>query len=329
MTTPTFRCLELDAAGTLRQSEGPDAVAPPPPGTLRWIDLADQDDASLELLRQRFRFHPLAIEDCAHLDQRPKVEEYGDHLFLVTQGFTCPDIRVKHLELHELHAFLGERYLVTVHEGGIPALESVWQRVAGDKAPAERGADFLYYLIADALVDSNFPILDRISDELEELEDAVLQEPQKKQLHRTFELKRHLATMRKAISPQRDTMANLARRGDARVSERTSLYFRDVYDHLSRINESIEMNRDLLGNARDAYLSAVSNRTNEIMKALTLLSAVFLPLSFVVGFFGQNFEDLPGIHDWTRNDFLTDVMIGICLATPLGMMVWFRQKRWF
>jgi magnesium transporter len=325
----SFRVLELDAAGRLHATEGTDAVAPPPPGAYRFIDLTDQDDASLDLLRERFGFHPLAIEDCAHLDQRPKVEEYGDHLFLVTQGFTCPDTHVKKLEIHELHAFLGERYVVTVHEGFVPAVEEVWQRASREKSLVQRGADFVYYLIADALVDANFPILDRIADELEELEDSVLAGPEGSQLSRIFELKRHLVTMRRIISPQRDTMAMLARRGDARVSERTSFYFRDVYDHLARINESIDANRDLLGNARDAYLSAVSNRTNAIMKALTLLSAVFLPLSFVVGFFGQNFEDLPGIHDWTRSRFLMDAMIGTCIAIPIGMVLWFRHNRWF
>jgi magnesium transporter len=323
-----FRVLEI-SEGRLRVLEGADDVAPPPAGVVRFIDLAESDDESLELLRQRFNFHPLAIEDCAQLDQRPKLEEYGDHLFLVTQGFTCPTPHVRHLVLHELHAFLGERYLVTVHAGQVPALEDVLRRISNDKSPLERGVDFVYYLIADALVDSNFPILDRIADELEELEDIVLESPQRSQLQRIFELKRHLVAMRKVLSPQRDVMAMLSRRGDARVSERTSLYFRDVYDHLSRINESIEANRDLLGNALDAYLSAVSNRTNEIMKALTLLSAVFLPLSFVVGFFGQNFEDLPGLPHWTASRMLMDVMIAVCLATPIGMGIWFRHKRWF
>jgi magnesium transporter len=124
-------------------------------------------------------------------------------------------------------------------------------------------------------------------------------------------------------------MAMLSRRGDARIHERTSLYFRDVYDHLSRINESIEANRDLLGNALDAYLSAVSNRTNEIMKYLTLLSAVFLPLSFVVGFFGQNFVNLPGIPGWVHSDALMGVMVVICVALPVTMALWFRHRRWF
>jgi magnesium transporter len=325
----TFRVFDLDGAGRLEELDGTEHAAPPPAGVVRWVDLAESDDASLELLRERFDFHPLAIEDCAHLDQRPKLEEYGDHLFLVTQGFSCPTVRVKDLGLHELHAFLGERYLVTVHAEPMQAVDTVWRRISKDKSALVRGVDFVYYLIADELVDDNFPILDRIADELEEIEDVVLEDPKRSQLGRIFELKRHLVQMRKVLSPQRDTMAMLSRRGDPRVHERTSLYFRDVYDHLSRINESIEANRDLLGNALDAYLSAVSNRTNEIMKYLTLLSAVFLPLSFVVGFFGQNFDNLPGIRDWVHSDALMGAMVLVCIALPLGMAVWFRHKRWF
>lgn len=324
----TFRVIEL-SEGRLDVFEGTERAVPPPPGLSRWVDLAESDAESLELLRQRFGFHPLAIEDCAHLDQRPKLEEYRDHLFLVIQGFTCRGARVRQIELHELHAFLGERYLVTVHADAVPALEDVWQRASSDKAPLERGVDFAYYLIADRIVDSNFAIIDLIADELEELEDKVLENPQRQDLARIFELKRHLVGMRKVLSPQRDTMAMLSRRGDARVSERASLYFRDVYDHLSRINESIEANRDLLGNALDAYLSAVSNRTNEIMKYLTLLSAIFLPLAFIVGFFGQNFDDFPGLPNWMHSRAPMHAMVYLCIGTPIAMLLWFRHKRWF
>lgn len=325
---PAFRVLELGPDGSVAEHSGTEHVAPPPTGVTRFIDLENADSAALELLRTRFGFHPLAIEDCAHLDQRPKLEEYRDHLFLVTQGFTCPSEKVRKLVLHELHAFLGERYLVTVHASPMPALEHVWLRLVNDAKAFSRGVDFVYYLIADLLVDGHFPLIDRIADELEELEDVVLQRPAKRQLTRIFQLKRHLVAMRKVLSPQRDTMAMLARRGDGHVQERTALYFRDVYDHLARLVESIEANRDLLGNAVDAYLSAVSNRTNEVMKYLTLLSAVFLPLAFVVGFFGQNFEDLPFFPDWVRSDALMHVMIALCAGTPLGMYLWFRRKHW-
>ena len=327
MILGVFRVMEL-RDGRVELSEGTERVAPPPPDVLRWIDLRGQDPPQLELLRERFDLHPLTIEDCAHLDQRPKMEEYRDHVFLVTQGFSAKGDKLRELELQELHAFLGDRFLLTVHVEEVAALEEVWARLAGDPRLLERGVDFVYYLVADGIVDDNFPILDRVADELDELEDAVLALPRLEDLHRIFELKRHLVAMRKVLSPQRDVFGLIAKRGDARISEKTAIYLRDVYDHLVRINESIEGNRDLLGNALDAYLSAVGQRTNEIMKRLTILSAIFLPLAFVVGFFGQNFQNLPFFRDWMHSDHLMWWMVGICLATPVGMLAWFKHKRW-
>jgi magnesium transporter len=343
-----FRVVDLRPDGTLAVRENVDDVSLPDEGTLRWVDLRGQEKG-LERLRSEFSFHPLAIEDCRVFDQRPKLEEYRDHLFLVTQSFagsqplsTTADgsnratgrhsrpsgLEHAGLDLYELHAFLGKNYLVTVHATDIASLEQVWKRVVDNPALLERGVDFVYYLIASQLVEANFPILDGITDELETIEDRVLSAPARQDLSRIFELKRRLVLMRKVLSPQRDTMVMLARRGDSRVSERSSHYFRDVHDQLVRLNESIEANRDLLGNALDAYMSAVSNRTNEIMKSLTLLSAVFLPLAFIVGFFGQNFESLPGLPQWTNSDALMYAMLGLCVATPLGMFLWFRLRRW-
>jgi magnesium transporter len=322
-----FRVLDL-TNDQLEITEGPGRVAPPPRGTFRWIDLREQDGSQLELLRSQFDLHPLAIEDCAHHDQRPKVEEYRDHLFLVTQGFYCPGEEVRELVLEELHAFLGEQYLITVHITPIRAVEAVWARVSTEPRLLGRGVDFVYYLIADGMVDDNFPILDRVSDELEALEDSILAGSQPEDLQRIFELKRHLVTMRKVLSPQRDVLGLLSKRGDPRVSERTAVYLRDVYDHLLRITESIDANRDLLTNTLDAYLSTVGQRTNQIMKYLTLMSAVFLPLSFVVGFFGQNFDNLAMLEGWVHSNSLMWAMIVICLAVPVAMYGWFTHKRW-
>jgi magnesium transporter len=323
-----FRVLDFGPDGSLEVYDGPERAVPPPAGVVRWVDLTSSAPDVLELLRQRFLFHPLAIEDCAHLDQRPKLEEFQDHLFLVTQGLAHLGPRVKKLEVYELHAFLGERVLVTVHEGKMPTLDKVWERTRMRPSPIERGVDFVYYLLADGLVDLGFPILDCLNDELVEIEDRVLLQPKQRDLNRILELRRHLVLMRKVLAPQRDTMAMLARRGDAHISERTSLYFRDVYDHLARLTESVEANRDLLGNVIEAYMSSVSMRTNEIMKYLTLLSAVFLPLAFVVGFFGQNFENLPGLSNWVSSDALMWVMIAICVGTPVGMVTWFKRQGW-
>jgi magnesium transporter len=323
-----FRILEIGPDGVVVTHDDRKYVAPPPEGTIRWVDVYAQDEAQLEMLRIGFHFHPLALEDCAHFDQRPKVEEYGSYLFIVTQGFVVEGGSAENLRILELHTFLGCNYLVTVHSEGIEALDATWKRAAGDGLLMRRGADFLYYMIADRLVDGNFPILDHVTEELEALEDAVLSDPQRENLTRIFDLKQQLVCMRKVLSPQRDVLAALAKLDLPYIGDRTLHYFRDVYDHLTRINESIEANRDLLSNALDAYLSSVSQRTNEIMKHLTIMSAVFLPLTFVVGFFGQNFHSLIGIPQWMDSNAMMWVMIILCAIIPVFMFLWFKRRDW-
>lgn len=316
--------MELAADGSFRVLDGDELVGRPSAGAIRWIDLVGQEAVQLAKLGERFGFHPLALEDCAHQDQRPKAEEYGEYLFVVTQGFACPGEELKALRWHELHTFLGPDYLVTVHDGDIPGLDLLWRRLQGEPSLLGRGADFVYYLLVDRIVDDNFPILDLIADALEEIEEAVLTKTSREDLTRIFALKHQLVLMRKVLSPQRDVMALLAKRGDTRISEKTSLYFRDVYDHLARIVESIEANRDLLGNALDAYLSATGQRTNEIMKALAILSAIFMPLTFITGFFGQNFEGLP-----FDSRFVMGAMLASCLVCPVALLLWFKSRNWF
>ena len=325
-----FRVLTIGSDGRAVESDvsegsAPVDVAPPAQGVVRWIDLQAQDEAQMAVLAEKFGFHPLAIEDCLQVGQRPKLDEYDDYIFLVTHALRCrhgDDPR--ELEPEELHAFLGASYLVTVHLGTIARLEAVWARAKTEVSLARHGADFLYYLVADGIVDSHYIHLDGINEQLEKLEDSILERSQKKDLQTIFTFKHTLARMRRILSPQRDVFAVLARRGgDSRISERTALYFRDVYDHLVRINESIDSARDLLGASLEAYLSMVSQRTNDIMKSLTLLSAVFLPLTFVTGFFGQNFVGLP-----MRNMDLMWAVIAACGIIPAGMIFWFRKRRW-
>lgn len=319
-----FRTMTVGPDGPVKVEEGDAAVAPPPEGTIRWIDLSAQDPGQLRLLQERFGFHPLTIEDCLQFDQRPKLEEYGAYLFVVVHSFTSLIKDICGLEPLELHAFLGKGYLVTVHTGDIDPRTKVWARAAGDPALARRGADYLLYLVVDAMVDTDFVLLDTISDALDEIEETVTTRPQETDLHRVFALRRTMVMMRKVLSPERDVFAMLAKRGHETLSEKTSLYFRDVYDHLVRIYESIDSTRDLLGNALEAYRSIISQRTNDIMKQLTILSAIFLPLTFVTGFFGQNFTGLP-----FGNNILMFVVVIACIAIPLGMLGWFWYRKWF
>jgi magnesium transporter len=220
---------------------------------------------------------------------------------------------------------LGQGYLVTVHDQHSPALEQIWNRVKHDPQLLSRGPDFVYYLLADAKCDANFPVLEQLGEILDEMEESLFDNPSRTDLHRIYSLRKTLVSMRRVLSPQRDVMGNLARHGgSACVSEKTAPYFRDIYDHLTRIHESIEAGRDLLGNCVDAYMSAVGQRTNEIMKQLTILSAVLLPVTFLSGLFGMNFEMMP---------FRSPIAFGLALLLMFGiipgmMYLWFRRKGW-
>jgi magnesium transporter len=243
---------------------------------------------------------------------------------VVFHALECAHDNARETVPRELHVFLGAGWIITVHDVPLPALETVWKRVNGDSTLARKGADFVFYLVADGVVDSHFLHVDRISESLEEIEEAVLNRASREDLEHIFALKHTLVLLRKVLSPQRDVFGLLAKRGTgALIGERTAVYFRDVYDHLVRIYESIDAARDLLGAALEAYLSMVAQRTNEIMKSLTLLSAVFLPLTFVTGFFGQNFTHLP--YD---NSMLMMVVVSACVAIPVLMLLYFRSKRW-
>jgi magnesium transporter len=319
-----FRVLEVDANGPATVSTGEERVAPPPEEVLRWIDLQKQDNSLLAVLAERFKFHPLTIEDCAHFDQRPKVEEYSNYLFLVTHGFRLTSSKTDPIETLELHSFIGERFLVTVHAEPIPALDAVWNRLQNEAALVRRGVDFVSYLVTDAIVDSYFPLLDDIATRVEEIEDQILARSSKVELGDIFRLKRLLVQLRKVLSPQRDVFGLLAKRGDGWIDDRTAVYFRDVYDHVLRIHEWVEGTRDLLGNALDAYLWSASQRTNEIMKHLTVLSAIFMPLTFITGFWGQNFEHLP-----FHSDAMMIAMLASCVIVPVAMVYIFIRRKWF
>jgi magnesium transporter len=290
---------------------------------LKWIDVQEPDEPTLTRLGERFGLHRLAIEDCLHLDQRPKLEEYPGHLFIVLQAFSCTDKSLTDVTIHELHFFLGPDWLITVHEKSHRAIDSVHKRLDADLTQTlARGVDFVAYLLADAQVDLGFPLMDHFTDALDELEDSIFEQRVHKPMERIFELKRHLVLVRKVLSPQRDVLSMLSRRGLPGIAERTTLYFRDVLDHLMRILEQVDANRELVANVREAWLSIVANRTNEITKQLTVLAAIFLPLSFIAGFFGQNFDVLGG------KPFFVLMLCSMVLV-PVGMVAWFHRKGWF
>jgi magnesium transporter len=299
-----------------------DAARPSAAPGIVWLDVSAPTEDDLAWLARTYDFHPLAIEDCRNFNQRAKVEAYGDpsmatpgYLFL---SLTTTSRADGELRAQEMEAFLGPDYLITVHREPLPALDAVREHFA-----ANTRADFLLYLIADHMVDAYFPLLDEMDDEIDALEDQILENPTQATMQRIFTLKQQLVFLRKVSAPMRDVMNALAGTRYGLIDAQTALYFRDAYDHLTRIYDLIETSRDLLGNALDAYLSSVSNRLSEIMKRLTLFTTVFMPISFLVGFGGMNFQQMP-----FDNPIVFGILITLLVAMPITMIVWFRRSKW-
>ena len=292
-------------------------------GQFFWLDLDKPDTDDFEILREAFKFHPLAIEDSEHFGQRAKIDDYDDFVFLVVYGAVADDDR-----LVEVHCFYSERFLVTVHRDDCPAFSEIRRRYAKRDKPIEQPSRLLYRIV-DGLVDSFFPILADFDDRIDELENAIFNKADDQQLQEIFQMKRLLVGMRKAITPQRDTFARLMG-GVAELpglDDEDERYFRDVYDHLIRISDLIDSYRDLLTGAMDVYLSTVSNRLNSVMKQLTIIATIFLPLSWITGFFGQNFGfEVGHIAGWGT---FVALGLGTELLALAALLIYFKRRGWF
>ena len=286
-----------------------------------WLDLAGFDPQVDRLLRDTYGFHPLAIEDAEHFGQRPKLDTYDDFVLLVAYGANGTG------RLVEVHCFFTGSALVTVHHDACPALAELAERVRRRAGPRADPV-MLLYRVVDTLVDGYFPVLGAFDDEIDELEDAILQRPTDEQLGRLFDMKRSLIALRKVVTPQRDMFATLLAGGDAipGMTPDAERYFRDLYDHLIRISDLVDSYRDLLTGALDTHLSTISNRLNVVMKQLAIIATVFLPLSFLTGFFGQNFGWMVNrIGSWP---VFVGAGIGLQVAVVIVLMLLFRQRGW-
>ena len=287
---------------------------------LLWLDLADTDPDTIALLREVFKLHPLAIEDAQEFNQRPKIEDYDDFVSLVAYGAQNLD-----QPLAEVHAFYAEHFLVTVHRDAVPAIEHACHALT--RVPTNRRLVALYRVL-DALVDSMFPYLAALDDRIDDLQDEIFVSPKQEQLSALFALKRQLVDMRKLVTPQRDMVSTLLTGvvPIAGMTPDTERYIRDLYDHLIRISDLVDSYRDLLGGSLEAYMSMVSNRLNDQMKQLTIIATVFLPLSFLTGFFGQNLGWLVG-HIGSLAAFLI-FGVGTEVAAVIGLLVLFKKRGW-
>jgi magnesium transporter len=292
------------------------------PGALIWIDCTPAPE-NLAWLGERFGFHPLALEDCAHEGQRPKFEEYPGNLFAVVHRIAkAPDD--SGLLSHEIHAFLTSEALVTVHGCPLAEIDRVFEHCCTDREGLGRGADFALYQVWDAVTDAHFAVGDDLTDGIDELAAEVVDDEaggESELLGRILQARRSLGQLRRQLAPQREVFAALSRQGDARVRPANAPYFRDLTDHLLRITEEVDVSRDLLGSAMDAYLSMVNNRLSVVMTRLTLLSTIFLPLTFLTGFFGMNLELFPAAVSKV-------LVVASLILLPVGMLVWFKRRGW-
>lgn len=298
------------------------------PDSFVWLDIVDPSPSAFEVIREEFRMHPLAIEDALAAHQRPKIEAYGDTWFVVVHAATR---EAETLTLHEVAIFIGRRYAVTVRAAPAYPLEEFRRRWSHQRTPNHAdGGTFLYALL-DTVVDGYGPIGEAFEDRVEELEAALLGDgtPTRNILLEIFNMKKTLATFRRAVVPVRDILTPIMRGDIVLFSGDTDElpYYRDVYDHVARVLEGLDEARDLINNARDTHIALAAKREGDVSKQLTIVATIFLPLTFLTGFFGQNFAFL--VNHITSAGAFWWIGVGGEFAALGALLAYFRFKRWF
>jgi magnesium transporter len=299
------------------------------PQGIVWADFAGTPPEEDEpVLRKTFNFHPLAIDDALQESHVPKLDDWGQYLYIVLHAVVLDHSNGISIDTRELDIFVGKNYIVTHHDEPIGAIDHVWETTQRDERYFKNGLDHILYRIADEVVASYMPVVEEIDLEIDKVEERLFNNPTPDILERIFDLKRSVLHLRRILGPQREVMNKLARDEYESIDLHERIYFRDVYDHLVRLYDITESVRDLVSGTLDTYLSVTNNRMNEVMKTLTIITTLFMPLSFVVGFFGMNyFSPITPLAIWTgRGSFL--VVLLITLLLPLGMYWWMRRRGW-
>ena len=292
---------------------------------ITWMNVTGVHDLSLiEALGRCFGIHPMTLEDIVNTTQRPKLEELPQHLFIVFKMMTwngaTDGLAIEHVSL-----ILGKNYVLSFIEDAGDVFDTVRSRI---RAAADRirslGADYLAYSLMDAVVDQYFLIVERIGDRIEDIDEQILTEPKSEDIKEIHHLKRDILKLRKAVWPFREGVGKIAKSGSSLVREETGIFWRDLHDHSIQIIDMAETCRDILSGLHDTYLSSISNRMNEIMKMLTIISTIFIPLTFIAGVYGMNFDHMPELR-WR---FGYCAVWGLMLAIAFGLTIYFKRKKW-
>jgi magnesium transporter len=297
--------------------------------TTTWINIEGLHNvALLESLGQHFGVHSLTLEDVLNCGQRPKLEDYGTYHFMVMKSLSLKD---GVLELEQISFILGKNYILTIQEVPGDSFEAVRQRIRRGKGLIRQaGADYLLYALVDALIDEFFPVLERYGEQIEELEDEVILHPSPEILQRVHAVKRDLLVLRRTAWPERDTINAFSREESHLISAETKVFVRDCYDHIIQVIDITETYRDLSSGLQEAYLSSISLRMNEVMKVLTIISTIFIPLTFIAGIYGMNFDtdvspwNMPELEWYWGYPFSLTVMA----IVAVGLIIYFRRKEW-
>ncbi len=287
------------------------------------MDIEAPDEQDYEILTKAFEFHPLTIEDVKHGDQRPKLEEYTGYAFMVLFEANIKD---GELIFQEYFLFLSDDYLVTVHSDPQPQLTDLRKRIEARPDTTKDQPAFLTYLVVDQIVDANFPVLDELDNTIDELEDTIIDKADPEQLRTIYSLKHSITRLRQLLGAQRDLFQRLITSALGPDDREMGLYYRDVYDHIIRQYETVDSLRDLLTGAMDVYLSTVSNRLNVTMRTLTVIASLFLPLTFLTGFYGMNFAFLTQVLEPPYIAFW--IGIGTMLVATAIQFWFFRRRGW-
>jgi magnesium transporter len=313
--------------------DGPDALSAllEAPGTYVWCDAVDPTEADLAPLERLFGLHPLAVEDALHAHQRPKVEEYGGgesaYWFIVVHPVTLAD---DDLVLHEMAIFAGRNFVITVRDRPAYSVDDIRTRWLADSDAARSDSGFLLHALLDTVVDGYFPIAEWFEERVDAIEASLFEASSKAGsgiLLRIFRMKKDSQRFRRAAWPMRDVLAPIVRADLPIFSDAHNAYFRDVYDHAVRVIDQVDATRDLANSALDVQLAVTANRQNEVSKQLTIIATVFLPLSFITGFFGQNFAVLVG-HMTTARAFWVFGVASEVVAV-IGLLILFKRRGWF
>ena len=307
-----------------RQDLSLDGLAPPTDESITWVDVGGVHKMDiLESFGKQFQLHPLLLEDIANTDQRPKLDDYETCLFLVLKMLSVTD--QQEIVVEQVSLVLGPNFVLSFQENGADVFTPVRDRLRGGKGRLRQsGADYLLYTLVDAIVDQYFVVLEVVGEKIEVLQDLVVSDPREETLHQIHALKRQLLFLRRAVWPLREAMNNLSRSESSFLQESTKVFFRDVYDHTIQIVDTVETLHEMISAGLNIYLSSVSYRLNAVMKVLTIITTIFMPLTFIVGIYGMNFEHMPELKwEWGY-----PLVLGVIVAIAIAMLGFFKRKNW-